>query len=33
MGWALPDSPDSYVKLIKAVHRPAFGYTWTRATW
>jgi sugar phosphate isomerase/epimerase len=25
MGWALPDSPDSYVKLIKAVHRPAFG--------
>jgi sugar phosphate isomerase/epimerase len=25
MGWALPDSPDSYVKLIKAVQRPAFG--------
>ena len=25
MGWALPDSPDSYVKLIKAVDRPAFG--------
>ena len=25
MGWALPDSPDSYVKLIKAVRRPAFG--------
>jgi sugar phosphate isomerase/epimerase len=25
MGWALPDSPDSYVKLIKAVHRAAFG--------
>ncbi|MCY2991944.1 MAG: sugar phosphate isomerase/epimerase [Planctomycetota bacterium] len=25
MGWALPDSPDSYVRLIKAVDRPAFG--------
>jgi sugar phosphate isomerase/epimerase len=25
MGWNLPDSPDSYVKLIKAVDRPAFG--------
>ncbi len=25
MGWALPDSPDSYLKLIKAVDRPAFG--------
>ena len=25
MGWALPDSPASYVKLIKAVDRPAFG--------
>jgi sugar phosphate isomerase/epimerase len=25
MGWALPDSPDSYVELIKAVDRPAFG--------
>jgi len=25
MGWALPDSPDSYVKLVKAVDRPAFG--------
>ena len=25
MGWALPDSPDSYVKMIKAVQRPAFG--------
>jgi sugar phosphate isomerase/epimerase len=25
MGWALPDSPDSYEKLIKAVQRPAFG--------
>jgi sugar phosphate isomerase/epimerase len=25
MGWALPDSPDSYVKLIKAVDRPALG--------
>lgn len=25
MGWALPDSPDSYLKLIRAVDRPAFG--------
>lgn len=25
MGWALPDSPDSYLKMIKAVDRPAFG--------
>ena len=25
MGWALPDSPDSCVKLVKAVQRPAFG--------
>jgi sugar phosphate isomerase/epimerase len=25
MGWALPDSPDSYLQLIKAVDRPAFG--------
>lgn len=25
MGWALPDSPDSYVKMIQAVDRPAFG--------
>ena len=25
MGWALPDSPDSYVRLIKAVDRDAFG--------
>jgi sugar phosphate isomerase/epimerase len=25
MGWALPDSPDSCVKLLKAVDRPAFG--------
>ncbi|HOX59498.1 MAG TPA: TIM barrel protein [Candidatus Paceibacterota bacterium] len=25
MGWALPDSPDSYARLIKAVDRPAFG--------
>ena len=25
MGWALPDGPDSYVELIKAVDRPAFG--------
>ena len=25
MGWALPDGPDSYVRLIKAVDRDAFG--------
>jgi sugar phosphate isomerase/epimerase len=25
MGWAIPDNPDSYLKLIKAVDRPAFG--------
>jgi sugar phosphate isomerase/epimerase len=25
MGWALPDGPDSYVAMIKAVDRPAFG--------
>ncbi len=25
MGWALPDSPDSYVRLVKAVDRPAFA--------
>jgi sugar phosphate isomerase/epimerase len=25
MGWALPDSPDSYLRVIKAVDRPAFG--------
>ena len=25
MGWSLPDSPDSYLKMIKAVDRPAFG--------
>lgn len=25
MGWSLPDSPDSYVRMIKAVDRPAFG--------
>ncbi|MGA7414859.1 MAG: sugar phosphate isomerase/epimerase [Bryobacteraceae bacterium] len=25
MGWNLPDGPDSYVQLIKAVDRPAFG--------
>ncbi len=25
MGWALPDSPDSYVRLIEAIDRPAFG--------
>ncbi len=25
MGWAIPDSPDSYLKLLKAVDRPAFA--------
>ncbi len=25
MGWALPDSPDSYLRVIKAVDRAAFG--------
>ena len=25
MGWSLPDSPDNYVKLIKAIDRPAFA--------
>lgn len=25
MGWSLPDSPDSYLKFIKAIDRPAFG--------
>jgi sugar phosphate isomerase/epimerase len=25
MGWSLPDSPDTYVQMIKAVDRPAFG--------
>ena len=25
MGWALPDSPDSYLRMIKAIDRPAFG--------
>jgi len=25
MGWALPDSPDSYLRMLKAVDRPAFG--------
>jgi sugar phosphate isomerase/epimerase len=25
MGWSVPDGPDSYWKLIKAVDRPAFG--------
>lgn len=25
MGWALPDSPDAYVRMLKAVDRPAFG--------
>ncbi len=25
MGWSLPDSPDSYLKMIRAVDRPAFA--------
>ena len=25
MGWSLPDGPDSYLKLIRAIDRPAFG--------
>jgi sugar phosphate isomerase/epimerase len=25
MGWSIPDNPDSYLKLVKAVDRPAFG--------
>ena len=25
MGWALPDSPDAYLAMVKAVDRPAFG--------
>jgi sugar phosphate isomerase/epimerase len=25
MGWSLPDGPDSYVELIRAVDRPAFA--------
>ena len=25
MGWAIPDGPESYLKLIKAVDRPGFG--------
>jgi sugar phosphate isomerase/epimerase len=25
MGWALPDCPDAYLRMIKAVDRPAFG--------
>ena len=25
MGWSIPDGPDSYLKLIKAVDRKAFG--------
>lgn len=25
MGWSLPDSPDSYLKFIRAINRPAFG--------
>jgi len=25
VGWSIPDSPDSYLRLLKAVDRPAFG--------
>jgi sugar phosphate isomerase/epimerase len=25
MGWSIPDNPDSYLELIRAVDRPAFG--------
>jgi sugar phosphate isomerase/epimerase len=25
MGWSLPDSPDSFLRLMKAIDRPAFG--------
>lgn len=25
MGWSVPDSPDSYVRLLKAIDRPGFG--------
>ncbi|HEX8986302.1 MAG TPA: sugar phosphate isomerase/epimerase [Bryobacteraceae bacterium] len=25
MGWALPDGPDSYIELIRAIDRPGFG--------
>ncbi|GAB3943599.1 hypothetical protein GCM10028805_10060 [Spirosoma harenae] len=25
MGWSLPDGPDSYLKFIKAIDRPAFA--------
>jgi len=25
MGWSLPDSPDSYLEMLRAVDRPAFG--------
>jgi len=25
MGWALPDTPDNYIRLIKAIDRPGFG--------
>ncbi|WP_332369017.1 sugar phosphate isomerase/epimerase family protein [Spirosoma telluris] len=25
MGWSLPDGPDSYLKFMKAIDRPAFG--------
>ena len=32
MGWSVPDGPDSYLKLIKAVDRPAFGVHMDAAT-
>ena len=25
MGWSMPDTPDCYIKMIKAIDRPAFG--------
>ena len=32
MGWSLPDGPDAYLDLIRAVDRPASRCTWTSAT-
>ena len=32
MGWNLPDSPDAYLQLIKAVDRKFSGCIWTCAT-
>jgi sugar phosphate isomerase/epimerase len=31
MGWSLPDGPDAYLRLIRAVDRAAFGVTWISA--